>query len=221
VYLYAYSMIMFWTTPPAALSPELLLGATATPWRRATPSTSRAARRPVHQPLFAGDELGELSRDQDGYAKVIKKLRQALVINWHEPYQQIAHNLREDMDDATKLPALYDEADRLPAHIAAKDLSALLNYYYCKASSASCSATSPARSPRYRPISADSADDHRHLGSPWAFLSGVVVSPRRAGRRPRSGSAPRDRDRAARQAARVGASLPGGRDHKLALLERR
>ncbi|XYH92286.1 AAA family ATPase [Sorangium sp. So ce1128] len=83
--------------------------------------------------FLAGDDLAMLASDMEQYAHVIEKLRQAMVLGWHQIYLQTVLNLRGKTADQVVLagPA-YVEAERLPAQRAAGDVGALFNHHFCK-----------------------------------------------------------------------------------------
>ncbi|AUX42526.1 ATPase [Sorangium cellulosum] len=178
VYLYAHYMLIFRKTMPSALSPAFLEAyrygiAASSPFYTACSAVTLCITR-----FIGGHELSELSRDQERYRRVIQKFRQTLVLHWHEPYQQAVHNLREDVDDPTRLCGpFYDEAERLPALIAARDPSGLLNYYYCKAflcfvfgDVAGALAAVESNAPQTPQL------DTAIWASSWAFLAGLIAA---------------------------------------------
>ncbi|WP_437693965.1 trifunctional serine/threonine-protein kinase/ATP-binding protein/sensor histidine kinase [Sorangium sp. So ce176] len=83
--------------------------------------------------ILAGDDLAMLASDMEQYAHVIEKLRQTMVLGWHQIYLQTVLNLRGKASDQVVLagPA-YVEAERLPAQRAAGDVGALFSYHFCK-----------------------------------------------------------------------------------------
>ncbi|WP_437292047.1 trifunctional serine/threonine-protein kinase/ATP-binding protein/sensor histidine kinase [Sorangium sp. So ce406] len=83
--------------------------------------------------LLAGDDLAMLASDMEQYAHAIAKLRQAMVLGWHQIFLQTVLNLRGKAADQIVLagPA-YIESERLPAQRAAGDVGALFNYHFCK-----------------------------------------------------------------------------------------
>ncbi|WP_438002552.1 ATP-binding sensor histidine kinase [Sorangium sp. So ce321] len=83
--------------------------------------------------FLAGDDLAMLASDMEQYAHVIEKLRQAMVLGWHQIYLQTVLNLRGKTSDQVVLAGpVYVEAERLPAQRAAGDIGALFNHHFCK-----------------------------------------------------------------------------------------
>ncbi|KYF74048.1 hypothetical protein BE17_21015 [Sorangium cellulosum] len=83
--------------------------------------------------LLAGDDLAMLASDMEQYAHVIEKLRQTMVLGWHQIYLQTVLNLRGKAADQVVLAGpVYVEAERLPAQRAAGDFGALFNHHFCK-----------------------------------------------------------------------------------------
>ncbi|MGK3993466.1 trifunctional serine/threonine-protein kinase/ATP-binding protein/sensor histidine kinase [Sorangium sp. So ce1024] len=83
--------------------------------------------------FLAGDDLAMLASDMEQYAHAIAKLRQEMVLGWHQIYLQTVLNLRGKATDQVVLagPA-YVEAERLPAQRTASDVGALFSYHFCK-----------------------------------------------------------------------------------------
>lgn len=83
--------------------------------------------------FLAGDDLAMLASDMEQYAHVIEKLRQTMVLGWHQIYLQTVLNLRGKAADQVVLAGpVYVEAERLPAQRSAGDFGALFNHHFCK-----------------------------------------------------------------------------------------
>jgi len=133
-YLYANYQLMHWKVPLGELVASfqraheyaLQVGA---PFNTACSATTLCIAR-----FWSGDELSGLRVDLERYRATIQRLRQGMVLNWHEVLLQMVHNLSRDGSDPTRFEGpIYDERQRLPVHVAAGDHSALFNYHLAKA----------------------------------------------------------------------------------------
>ncbi len=133
-YLHVHYMVAHWTTPfPDAVQPlrrAYSHGASAgSPYDTSVAAASLCIAR-----FLAGEDLRQLEQDSRELAATISQFRQNQVLNWLDPYRQLAMNL----SSATEKPWIfhgpaYDERQRVPGPRATGDAAALSNYYYCKA----------------------------------------------------------------------------------------
>ncbi len=132
-YLYTHYQLIHWREPLYQLTPQFVDAyrygmAAGSPFSSACSAATLCITR-----FLAGDELGGLAADMAEYAEVMKQLRQGLVLNWHQVYEQVVYNLRTDVDDPCALVGpVYDEGERVAVHRSANDAASLFNYYYCK-----------------------------------------------------------------------------------------
>ena len=132
-YLYANYQLLHWSTPIAELVPALLTAhrygvEAGNPFMAACGATTFCIGR-----LLSGDSLNLLAPDMEHFRTYVRRSQEALVLNWHEIYQQTVENLRNPHGDPTWFHGpIYDENVRLPIHVAHKDLSAQFNYHFGK-----------------------------------------------------------------------------------------
>jgi signal transduction histidine kinase len=133
-YLYVHYQLGHWKTPLAELAGSFRVAhryglQAGSPMNAACSATTLCICR-----FWGGEELAGVAADMDAYRSMIVRFRQDLVLNWHEVLMQAIANLRWDPADPTALVgSTYDERERLPRHVAAKDRSALFNYHLAKA----------------------------------------------------------------------------------------
>ena len=83
---------------------------------------------------LAGENLSNAEREMTIYGKVIAKLKQAAILDWHKTYWQAILLLQQDRIEKPYCLSgeIYDEVEMLPLHIQANDKGALFNLYFNK-----------------------------------------------------------------------------------------
>jgi histidine kinase len=134
IYLYAYCHLIHWKTPLPELAHSFedayRYGLEAgSPFNAAGSLETLGIVR-----FYGGEELGRLGESLEQSAGTISRLRQTLVLGWHQIFQQTVHNLRAEEDDPKRMAGpFFDESQRLKAQQAAGDVGTVCNYYFCKA----------------------------------------------------------------------------------------
>ncbi len=133
-YLYVPYQLVHWKLTFEELIPSLekalAYGTQASsPFNTACSATTLCISR-----FWASEDLATLLPGAQAHKETVVRLRQGLVLNWHDIWLQVIMNLRLDVAEPGNLlgPA-YDERERLPIHRAANDPSALFNYYVARA----------------------------------------------------------------------------------------
>jgi predicted ATPase/signal transduction histidine kinase len=130
---YANYQLIHWKVPLYELSSGLFEAYrhsvdAGSPYEMASSSCTYCINR-----FHAGDELGALAEDMKQYGQLAIRLRQQMVVNWHQIHQQTVANLRNDGPEPVRLRGeFYDEEQRVPEHQQAHDSGALWLYHLCK-----------------------------------------------------------------------------------------
>jgi signal transduction histidine kinase len=126
--------------------------------------------------FHAGDELGALAEDMKQYGLLAARLRQQMVVNWHQIHQQTVANLRDGGPEPVRLKGeFYDEEQRVPGHQQTHDSSSLWLYHLCKTYLAFVFEDAPAAA-----MHAESASAYSQIGAesiyaaPWRWLNAMA-----------------------------------------------
>lgn len=221
-YTYANAQLLHWKQPLYDVLPHFTAAyryalEVASPFNIASGATTLCIDR-----LLSGANLRELAADMKGYRDVIKRLRQVLVLNWHEINEQVVLNLAEDRPRPTVLAGpLFDEGPRLAEHAAANLPGMLFHYNFLKMMLCCVFGDFPTAAGHAEQLDTLGQIFHKSIyAAPMTFLSALS----------RLGAcdtaAPADRERLLQQAAVQRDSLrkwrelcPKSIEHKLLLVE--
>lgn len=174
-YLYAHYQLIHWQQPLYEFWPQLLHAYRCGVEAGSRFNAAASASTLCIDRFLAGDRLDKLATDMAGYTEVMQQYRQSLVLNWHQVYEQAVYNLCQDVAEPCELAGhAYDEAVRVPEHLAHIDAASMFNYHYCKAflcylfGDFERAAHSATENDKYRSIMATAL-----WAAPWAFLESL------------------------------------------------